>query len=160
MNTEKKLIIYTDGASLGNPGKGGYGIVLKWGAARKEISEGFVLTTNNRMELMAVIVALETINKQQLNVHIYTDSKYVCDSIDKKWVWGWQKKGWKDKKNIDLWKRFLPLYDQHNISMHWVKGHAGIEENEICDVLATTVAKEGPWKKDVGYEQEKKSGLL
>lgn len=151
MSAEKKLIIYTDGASLGNPGPGGYGIVMKWGSARKEISEGFTLTTNNRMELLAVIVALECIKKDQLHVHIYTDSKYVCDAIEKKWVWGWQKKGWKDKKNIDLWKRFLPLFDQHHVKMHWVKGHAGIEENEVCDLLATTAAKEGPWKKDVGY---------
>ena len=144
--TDKKLIVFTDGAALGNPGRGGYGIVLKWGSARKEISEAFELTTNNRMELMAVIVALETLKKEKLNIHIYTDSKYVCDAIDKKWVWGWQKKGWKDKKNIDLWKRFILLYDQHIVSMHWVKGHAGIEENEVCDVLATTAAKNGPWK--------------
>ncbi len=160
MSAEKKLIIFTDGAAIGNPGPGGYGIVMKWGNARKEISEAFTLTTNNRMELMAVIVALEAVNKQKLNVHIYTDSKYVCDAIDKKWVWGWQKKGWKDKKNIDLWKRFLPLFDGHHITMHWVKGHAGIEENEACDVLATTAAKTGPWKKDVGYLPENSKGLF
>ncbi|NQW42592.1 MAG: ribonuclease HI [Bacteroidetes bacterium] len=158
--TDKKLIVFTDGAALGNPGRGGYGIVLKWGSARKEISEAFELTTNNRMELMAVIVALETLKKEKLNIHIYTDSKYVCDAIDKKWVWGWQKKGWKDKKNIDLWKRFILLYDQHIVSMHWVKGHAGIEENEVCDVLATTAAKNGPWKKDFGYKQENNVSLI
>ncbi|MES2618265.1 MAG: ribonuclease HI [Bacteroidota bacterium] len=160
MSTEKKLIVFTDGAALGNPGKGGYGIVMLWGAARKEISKGYLYTTNNRMELLAVIVALETINKHNMNVHIYTDSKYVCDAIDKKWVWGWQKKGWKDKKNVDLWQRFLPLYAQHHITMHWVKGHAGIKENEVCDVLATTAAKEGPWEKDRVYELENKPGLL
>jgi ribonuclease HI len=148
---EKELIIYTDGAALGNPGKGGYGIVMMWGNARKELSQGFQHTTNNRMELMAVIVALEMIKTPNIIVNIHSDSKYVCDAIEKKWVWGWQKKGWKDKKNIDLWKRFLPLFSQHRIRLHWVKGHAGIKENERCDVLATTAAMNGPWLVDVGY---------
>ncbi len=151
---EKQLVVYTDGSSLGNPGKGGYGVVLKWGSVRKEISQAFTLTTNNRMELLAVIVALETLNKEKLNIHIYTDSKYVCDAIEKKWVWAWQKKGWKDKKNIDLWQRFLPLFAKHTVTMHWVKGHAGNAENEVCDVLATTAAKNGPWLIDKGYISE------
>ena len=114
------------------------------------------------MEVLAVIVALETLNRLNLHVHIYTDSRYVCDAIEKKWVWGWQKKGWKDKKNVDLWQRFLPLYEQQHITMHWVKGHAGIPENEVCDRLATTAAKEGPWAKDIVYEAESadKPGLL
>jgi len=149
---EKELIVYTDGAALGNPGKGGYGIVMMWGAARKEMNQGYLHTTNNRMELMAVIVALESIKTPNIIVHIHTDSKYVCDAIEKKWVWGWQKKGWKDKKNIDLWKRFLPLFSQHRIRLHWVKGHAGIKENERCDVLATSAAANGPWLVDVGYD--------
>jgi ribonuclease HI len=151
MSGEKELIVYTDGAALGNPGKGGYGIVMMWGTARKEISQGYQHTTNNRMELMAVIVALESIKTPNIIIHIYSDSKYVCDAIEKKWVWGWQKKGWKDKKNVDLWKRFLPLFNQHRIRLHWVKGHAGIPENERCDVLATTAAMNGPWLVDVGY---------
>ncbi len=149
---EKELIVYTDGAALGNPGKGGYGIVMMWGAARKEMNQGYVHTTNNRMELMAVIVALESIKTPNTIVRIHTDSKYVCDAIEKKWVWGWEKKGWKDKKNIDLWKRFLPLFKQHRIRLHWVKGHAGIAENERCDVLATTAALNGPWLEDTGYQ--------
>ncbi len=149
--SEKRLIIYTDGAALGNPGKGGYGIVMLWGSARKEIAQGYDFTTNNRMELLAVIVALESIKKPDIKIHIYTDSKYVCDAIEKKWVFGWQKKGWKDKKNVDLWKRFLLVYKNHDVQFHWVKGHAGIKENEVCDELATTSAAKGPWLKDHGY---------
>lgn len=160
MNTEQRLIIYTDGAALGNPGKGGYGIVMLWGNARKEISEGFEHTTNNRMELLAVIVALETIKKPDIKIHIYTDSKYVCDAIEKKWVFGWQRTGWKNKKNIDLWKRFLNVYKHHDVQFHWVKGHAGIKENEVCDKLATGMAQSGPWKKDHGYIESQETGLL
>lgn len=155
-----KLIIYTDGAALGNPGKGGYGVVMMWGKARKEISEAYEHTTNNRMELLAVIVALEMVKKPEVEIHIYTDSKYVCDSIEKKWVWGWRAKGWKGKKNIDLWKRFLIVYDSLNVKMHWVKGHVGIVENEMCDYLATEAAKNGPWKKDIGYLEEEKNATL
>jgi ribonuclease HI len=151
MSGEKELIVYTDGAALGNPGKGGYGIVMMWGTARKEISQGYQHTTNNRMELMAVIVALESIKTPNIIIHIHSDSKYVCDAIEKKWVWGWQKKGWLDKKNVDLWKRFMPLFSQHRVRLHWVKGHAGIPENERCDVLATTAALNGPWLVDAGY---------
>ncbi len=160
MNTEQRLIIYTDGAALGNPGKGGYGIVMLWGKARKEIAEGFEHTTNNRMELLAVIVALETIKKPDIKIHIYTDSKYVCDAVEKKWVFGWQRTGWKNKKNIDLWKRFLNVYKHHDVQLHWVKGHAGIKENEVCDKLATGMAQSGPWKKDHGYIESQESGLL
>jgi len=157
---EKELVIYTDGAALGNPGKGGYGIVMMWGKARKEISQGYLHTTNNRMELLAVIVALETIKTPGIRVLIYSDSKYVCDAIDKRWVWGWQKKGWKDKKNVDLWQRFLPLYSRFRISMHWVKGHAGNKENERCDMLATTHAMNGPWLVDHGYVPDSGSDNL
>lgn len=160
MNTEKRLIIYTDGAALGNPGKGGYGVVMLWGNARKEMAEGFEHTTNNRMELLAVIVALETIKKPDIKIHIYTDSKYVCDAIEKKWVFGWQRAGWKNKKNVDLWQRFLHVYKEHDVQFHWVKGHAGIKENEVCDKLATGMAQNGPWKKDHGYMEIVKNGLL
>ncbi len=134
------ITIYTDGASRGNPGPGGYGAVLKYNEHRKELSEGFRLTTNNRMELLAVIKAIEVLTKEGLNLTIYSDSKYVIDSIEKKWVFGWVKKNFKGKKNKDLWIRFLELYKLHNISFIWVKGHAGNPENERCDELATTAA--------------------
>jgi ribonuclease HI len=160
MSTDQKLIIYTDGAAIGNPGKGGYGIVMLWGKARKEMAQGFEHTTNNRMELLAVISALESIKKPDIEIHVYTDSKYVCDAIEKKWIFGWQKIGWKNKKNIDLWKRFMPLYKTHNVKFHWVKGHAGNRENEVCDVLATTAAKKGPWLIDHEYMLIEKQGNL
>ncbi len=151
MSKEKELIVFTDGAALGNPGKGGYGIVMLWGNARKEISEAYLHTTNNRMELLAVIVALESIKKQEIKVHVYTDSQYVCNAIEKKWVFNWAKTGWKNKKNVDLWKRFLVVYKSVDVKFHWVKGHAGNKENEVCDVLATSAAKTGPWLNDHGY---------
>ena len=146
------VTIYTDGASTGNPGPGGYGVVMKKGDRRKEISEGFRLTTNNRMELLAVIVALEALLKPNVDVTIYSDSKYVVDSIEKKWVFGWVKKNFKDKANPDLWKRFLKVYPKHNVKMVWVKGHAGIPENERCDQLATEAAAGSNLKIDAGYE--------
>lgn len=160
MSIEQKLVIYTDGAAIGNPGKGGYGIVMLWGKARKEMSQGFEHTTNNRMELLAVIVALESIKKPDIQIHVYTDSKYVCDAIEKKWIFGWQKIGWKNKKNVDLWKRFMPLYKTHNVKFHWVKGHAGNVENEVCDVLATSAARKGPWLIDHEYLLVEKQGDL
>lgn len=147
------VTIYTDGASTGNPGPGGYGVVLKKGDRRKELSKGYRLTTNNRMELLAVIVGLEALLKPNLNVTVYSDSKYVVDSIEKKWVFGWAKKNFEKKKNPDLWRRFLKIYPKHNIKMVWVKGHAGIPENERCDQLATTAAAGDNLEPDVWYEQ-------
>ena len=147
-----KVIVYTDGAALGNPGPGGYGVVMKYGKHRKEISEGFRKTTNNRMELLAVIIALEALKKPGIEVVIYTDSRYVEQAVSQKWVFGWEKKGFKGKKNPDLWKRFLPIYRQHKVSMKWVKGHAGVPENERCDFLATSAAKESPTGIDHAYE--------
>lgn len=132
--------IYTDGAARGNPGPGGYGVVLLSGKHRKELSAGYRNTTNNRMELLAVIVALESLKMGGLFVTIYTDSKYVCESIEKKWVFNWVKTGFKGKKNADLWKRFLAIYPKNHVSMRWVKGHAGNKENERCDQLATAAA--------------------
>ena len=129
------ISIYTDGASRGNPGPGGFGVVMLAGAHRKEISEGFKLTTNNRMELMSVIVALESLKKEDTAATVYSDSKYVVDSIELKWVFGWEKKNFKDKKNPDLWKRFLKIYRQHKIKFVWVKGHASNVENNRCDEL-------------------------
>src|SRR5690606_19117914 len=130
------IIIYTDGAALGNPGPGGYGVVLKYNQHRKELSEGFRLTTNNRMELLAVIKGLEALTKSDIPITIYSDSKYVVDAVEKGWLSNWVKTGFKKKKNVDLWQRFLPLSKKFRIKFKWVKGHAGIPENERCDQLA------------------------
>jgi ribonuclease HI len=142
--TEKKLHplhIYTDGASRGNPGNGGYGILLLWGDKKKEISGGFRLTTNNRMELMAVIVALKSLTKKDIPLTIYTDSKYVVDSVEKKWLLGWIKNDFKGgKKNKDLWLEFYALSKDFKIKFHWVKGHAENPFNNRCDELATAAA--------------------
>lgn len=147
--------IFTDGASSGNPGPGGYGVVLKSGEHYKEISEGFRKTTNNRMELLAVIVGLEAIKKQGQLVSVYSDSKYVVDSIEKKWVFGWVKKGFSGKKNKDLWLRFLNCYNRHQVRMLWIKGHAGHPENERCDQLAVAATKnKANWKIDLVFETE------
>ena len=147
-----KITIYTDGASSGNPGPGGYGVVLMSGSHRKELSEGFKRTTNNRMELLAVIVALEALKADNCIVTIYTDSKYVADAVSKGWVFSWEKKNFKGKKNPDLWKRFLATYRKHQIRFVWVKGHANIPENERCDQLAVEASKQPYLKDDVGYE--------
>ncbi|MDA3952299.1 MAG: ribonuclease HI [Bacteroidales bacterium] len=146
------IIIYTDGAARGNPGPGGYGAVLKSGQHRKEMSEGFRKTTNNRMELLAVIVALETLKIKGSDVEVYTDSKYVSDAVDKKWVFGWEKVRFKKKKNSDLWIRFLKIYRMHNVKFHWVKGHANIPENERCDQLAVEASKNSILLVDSVYE--------
>ena len=147
----KQITIYTDGSSLGNPGPGGYGAVLISGSHRKELAEGYILTTNNRMELLAVIAGLEALKDSGHDVHIYSDSKYVIDSIDKKWVFGWVKTNFKDKKNKDLWLRLLQVYERHNVTLHWVKGHSGVPENERCDQLAVLAAKGANLKTDNGY---------
>jgi ribonuclease HI len=152
-----KVIIYTDGAASGNPGPGGYGAVMMYGKHRKELSEGFLLTTNNRMELLAVIVALENLKKEGLDIEIYTDSKYVADAVEKKWLFGWEKTDFKKKKNADLWKRFLPLYRKHNIRFIWVKGHANIPENERCDRLAVEASQEANLQDDVGYIENREA---
>lgn len=147
--------IYTDGASSGNPGPGGYGVVLKSGPHFKELSAGFRKTTNNRMELLAVIVGLEAIKKPNQQVTIYSDSKYVVDSVEKKWVWGWVAKGFQGKKNKDLWIRFLNVYKLHQVRFEWVKGHAGHPENERCDELAVAASKDrANWKIDSVFEAE------
>lgn len=146
------VIIYTDGSSRGNPGPGGYGVVLKYGKHRKELSEGYRKTTNNRMELLAVIKGLEALTRDGLDVTIYSDSKYVIDSVTKGWLWGWIKKDFKDKKNRDLWKRFIPAYNRHKVKFKWVKGHAGIPENERCDLLAVQSAESPDQQIDYGFE--------
>jgi ribonuclease HI len=145
------ITIYTDGAAKGNPGPGGYGVVMIAGPHRKEISEGFKLTTNNRMELLSVIVALEAIKVPNSVVAIYSDSKYVVDSVEKGWVFGWLKKGFRDKKNQDLWRRFLQIYEKHRVKFFWIKGHAGHPENERCDRLAVAAAEGAVLHEDTGY---------
>ncbi len=134
------ITIYTDGSSRGNPGPGGYGVILQSGKYYKELSQGFRKTTNNRMELLGIIVALQSLRLPNSDVTIYSDSKYVIDSITKGWIWGWLKKGFKGKKNEDLWRQYIPLHQQHNVKLVWVKGHATNEGNNRCDVLATTAA--------------------
>lgn len=151
------IFIYTDGASRGNPGPGGYGAVMLYGSLRKELSEGFRLTTNNRMELWSVIAALEALKKEDLMITVYSDSKYVVDAVEKKWVFDWEKKNFKDKKNPDLWKRFLEVYRKHRIKFVWVKGHASNKENNRCDELAVAAAQGKNLGVDAGYESNKGS---
>lgn len=147
------LVIYTDGASRGNPGRGGFGAILIWGSKEKEISEGYHLTTNNRMELLAVIRALEVLKKDRLQIRIYSDSKYVVHAVEKGWVFGWYKKGFANKKNADLWMCFLKLYKKHDIKFEWVKGHADNPYNNRCDELATSAADGKNLLKDEVYEK-------
>ncbi|AFL84145.1 ribonuclease HI [Belliella baltica DSM 15883] len=151
------ISIYTDGAAKGNPGPGGFGTVLLYNQHRKELSEGFRLTTNNRMELLAVIRGLQELKVQGIPVSIYSDSKYVVDSVEKGWIWSWQKKGFKDKKNVDLWKKYIPLHMKFKPKFIWVKGHAGNPLNERCDQLAVAAAEGKNLKADIGYESENKS---
>ena len=145
-----KVTIYTDGAAKGNPGRGGYGTLLISGNYEKRISQGYMLTTNNRMELLAVIIGLEALN-QKCYVTIYSDSKYVVDSVEKGWIFGWEKKGFKGKKNTDLWERFLANYRNHKVKLKWVKGHAGNKYNEICDQLAVEATESANLLQDEGY---------
>lgn len=155
MTPLKHVIIYTDGACSGNPGPGGYGTVLLFGKHRKELSAGFRKTTNNRMELLALIAGLEALNFK-CKVTAYTDSKYVENAINKGWAASWRKKGWMNKKeprvNHDLWARLLPLVEAHDIDLKWVKGHAGVQENERCDELAVEATHGGNHSVDEGYE--------
>jgi ribonuclease HI len=132
--------IYTDGAAQGNPGPGGYGTIMRYGSHEKELSQGYELTTNNRMELMAVIAGLEAIKKSGIPVTIYSDSKYVVEAVEKGWLWGWEKKGFAKKANPDLWKRYIPLHRRFNPKFVWIRGHNGHPENERCDRLAVQAA--------------------
>ena len=133
--------IYTDGAASGNPGPGGYGTILRSGPHYKELSGGFRMTTNNRMELLAVIKGLEALKSLNQQVTVYSDSKYVVDAVEKKWVFGWVTKNFKDKKNKDLWMRFLELYKLHQVKFIWIKGHNDHPENERCDRLAVAASQ-------------------
>ena len=145
------IIIYTDGACFNNPGAGGYAAVMIFGSLRKELSKGYRKTTNNRMELLAVIEAMKSLKRTDIPVILHSDSAYVVNSINNKWVFGWQKKGFKNKKNPDLWKQFLELHPAFNIQFKWIKAHVGIIENERCDELAK-LAAENPTEIDKVYE--------
>lgn len=149
--------IYTDGAAQGNPGKGGYGVIMKYNDAVKELSQGYRLTTNNRMELLAMIVGLETIKKSGIPVTIYSDSKYVVDSVEKGWIWGWEKKNFAKKANADLWQRYIPLHRKYNPKFIWIRGHNGHVENERCDWLAVRAAESGDLLIDKWYEENRSS---
>jgi len=154
--------LYTDGAASGNPGPGGYGVILRSGAHYKELSAGFRLTTNNRMELLAVIVGLNALKSPGQEITVFSDSKYVIDSVEKKWVFGWVKIGFKGKKNKDLWMRFLNVYKLHHVKFVWIKGHNNHPENERCDELAVAASKNrSALGIDTEFEMEKnKSSLL
>ena len=154
------VIIYTDGAAKGNPGNGGYGTVMISGKLRKEISQGFQLTTNNRMELLAVIAGLENLKSLQETVTIYSDSKYVVDAVNKKWLFGWEKKNFNKKKNPDLWIRFLISYRKHLVNFIWIKGHNDNLENERCDYLAVKASEGNGLMKDEWYENSKNKNTL
>jgi ribonuclease HI len=150
-----EITVYTDGAAIGNPGPGGYGVILISGHHRLEKSEGFRLTTNNRMELMAVIAGLEALKISGSKVLIYTDSKYVADAVEKGWVFQWESKAFKKKKNPDLWIRFLKIYRKHDVRFVWIKGHASIPENEKCDQMAVVASKKTILQDDTGYNYDK-----
>jgi ribonuclease HI len=149
-----EITIYTDGAAKGNPGPGGYGAVLLSGSHRKELSCGYRKTTNNRMELLAVIVALEALKFENSEVTVFSDSKYVVDAVQKGWVFSWEKKRFKDKKNPDLWMRFLKTYRKHKIKFVWVKGHANNPLNNRCDELAVKASNSSDLLRDEVYETE------
>ena len=155
-----EITIYTDGAASGNPGPGGYGVVLISGKHRLEKSEGFRLTTNNRMELLAVITGLEALKIPGSNVVIYTDSKYVADAVNKGWVFQWESKSFKKKKNQDLWIRFLKVYRKHKVRFVWIKGHSNNTENEICDRLAVSAYSNPGLNEDTGYTAESEDNKL
>jgi ribonuclease HI len=152
---EKCIEIFTDGAAKGNPGNGGYGVVMRLGTFVKEFSQGFRLTTNNRMELLAVIIGLEALKTSEFKIKVYSDSKYVIDSINLKWVFSWEKKNFKGKKNEDLWRRFLKIYSLYNIEFFWVKGHNGHPENERCDFLAVKASEASDLLVDEWYESNR-----
>lgn len=155
-----KIEIYTDGAARGNPGPGGYGVVLKSGKHYKELSGGFRKTTNNRMELLAVIEGLKALKTVPDEVHVFSDSKYVVDAIEKKWLDSWVKKGFQKKANPDLWRQFLPLQRRFDPKFHWVKGHAGHLENERCDELAVAASLLPDLPVDEGYESDNQNAGL
>lgn len=155
-----KVTAYTDGAASGNPGPGGYGVVLEAGKHRKELYGGYRRTTNNRMELLGAIVALEALKSPGTEVTIVSDSKYVVDSVEKGWVFDWEKKGFAKKKNPDLWKRFLVAYRKHRVRFQWIRGHNGHPQNELCDQLAVAAREQPGLPADEAYEQLGDEGMF
>ena len=160
MSTRPVIYLYTDGAASGNPGPGGWGAVLVCGPLRKEMSGGFARTTNNRMELLAVIEGLKCIKWENADVEVWSDSQYVVKAINEGWLNNWVRKGFKKVKNPDLWQQFLPLFKSHNVVFHWLKGHAGHPENERCDRLAVEAYSKPDLPLDEGYEEENGTKLL
>ena len=154
------IFLYTDGAASGNPGPGGFGVVLRCGGHEKEISEGYRLTTNNRMELLAVIKGLEAIKWDNAEVHVWSDSSYVVKAVNEGWLENWKRAGFAKKKNEDLWREFLTLWRRHHVTFHWVKGHAGHPQNERCDRLAVAAYQQPELPPDLGYEPESESAGL
>ena len=159
MERKQTIYLYTDGAASGNPGPGGWGVVLVCGPLRKEMSGGFALTTNNRMELLAVIMGLEAIRWENATVEVWSDSSYVVKAVEEKWLDKWVSTGFKKKKNSDLWLRFLPLYKKHQVTFHWLKGHAGHPENERCDRLAVAAYGQPGLPQDEGYVNDEDNTL-
>ena len=157
-----KVIVYTDGAARGNPGPGGYGVYMfAPGTERsKQLSQGFRFTTNNRMELMAVIAALEQLKNPLQDVELHTDSKYISDAVNQSWLWRWAKGNFKGKKNADLWHRFIPLYNKHRVKINWVKGHAENPYNQLADGLAVAASKGDALYVDRHYEKSHFSGRV
>ena len=155
MDTKKPPIyLFTDGAASGNPGPGGYGVVLRCGTYEKEFSGGFAETTNNRMELLAVITGLEAIRWEGADVEVYSDSSYVVKALTEGWLDKWRRTGFAKKKNVDLWLRFIEVYERHHVRFHWIKGHAGHPENERCDALAVAASHAPNLPEDIGYQNE------
>ena len=159
LDQKPPIYLYTDGAASGNPGPGGYGVVLKCGDHEKEMSGGFALTTNNRMELLAVIKGLEAIRWYNAEVHVYSDSSYVVNAINQGWLEGWKRRGYARVKNPDLWMRFDNVFRCHRVTFHWIRGHAGHPENERCDRLAVaagagSIAQGIQLPEDPGYKPE------
>jgi len=159
MQERPPIFLFTDGSSSGNPGPGGYGVVLKCSGLVKELSGGFCLTTNNRMELLAVIKGLEAIKWPNARVELYSDSSYVVNAINKHWLTGWERKGFAKVKNVDLWLRLIPLIRKHSVTFHWIKGHAGHPENERCDSLAVAAGSVQGLPEDAGYNPEENTLL-
>jgi len=152
--TRQPILLYTDGACSGNPGPGGYAAILRCGTLEKVLSAGYATTTNNRMELLAVITGLEAIRWEEADVTVWSDSSYVVDAVEKGWVFGWEKKGFAKKANADLWTRFLAVYRRHHVRFNWIRGHNGHPENERCDRLAVAASQGSNLLVDVGYTQE------
>ena len=156
--TRPPILLFTDGAASGNPGPGGYGVVLRCGTLEKEMSGGYAMTTNNRMELLAVIKGLEAIRWAGATVEVYSDSSYVVKAVNEGWLENWKRKGFKKVKNVDLWLRFDNARKGFNIAFHWIKGHAGHPENERCDALAVAAYHASPLAEDTGFQAESADG--